>query len=41
MFFEGDLISLFRVEFEIENDFGWKRLGINSKLFKILCVKIK
>lgn len=41
MLSEGDSTSPPRAEFEIENDFGWKRLGTNSKSFKIPRVKIK
>lgn len=30
-----------RAEFEIQNDFGWKRVETNSKSLKIPCVKRK
>lgn len=38
---EEESTSQPRAEFEIHNDFGWKRVEINSKSLKIPCVKIK
>lgn len=37
---EEESIGLPRAEFEMENDFGWKKVGIKSSSFKIPCTKI-
>ena len=38
---EEESTSLPKAEFEIQNDFGWKRVEANSRSLKVPCVKIK
>lgn len=39
MMLEEKSASSPKAEFEIQNDFGWKREEVNSKSLKIPCVK--
>lgn len=41
MISEEESTSSPKAEFEIQNDFGWKREEVNSKSLKIPCVKIE
>lgn len=37
--FEDASNSLSRTDFDIENNFGWEKVGTNSPSFQIPCVK--